>query len=152
MRAASYMSHQPVCARPNWDHESLDLVEHYLPPSEHLALAHYRDLHAQRQSLPQDSASFGLIHQDAHGGNFLVDDQGQITLFDFDDCLYSWFINDIAMAIFYRLLGETDMVGLAHEFLPPFMAGYFAPPTSWTQAGWQPSHSFSRCARLNCLL
>lgn len=112
--------------RPNWDHESLDLVEHYLPATEAVALAHYRDLHARRQALPQDQNSFGLIHQDAHGGNFFVDDQGQITLFDFDDCLYSWYVNDIAMAIFYRLLGEADMDGLARHFLPMFMAGYFA--------------------------
>ncbi|MCB0030201.1 MAG: phosphotransferase [Anaerolineales bacterium] len=112
--------------RPNWDHDSLDLVEHYLPASEAVAIAHYRALHAQRQALPQEPASFGLIHQDAHGGNFLVDAEGQITLFDFDDCLYSWFVNDIAMAIFYRLLGEPDMVGLARQFLPPFMSGYFA--------------------------
>jgi len=42
--------------------------------------------------------SYGLVHCDVNPTNFYVND-GQITLFDFDDCAYNWFINDIAVAL-----------------------------------------------------
>ena len=43
------------------------------------------------EMLPMDRESYGLIHQDAHGGNFFVH-EGRMTLFDFEweslaDCL-----------------------------------------------------------------
>ena len=76
------------------------------------------------RSLPQDRYSYGLIHQDAHGGNFFVDDEGNITLFDFDDCVYSWFVYDIAMVVFYAVTNHEDPEGLAAEFWPHFWRGY----------------------------
>jgi Ser/Thr protein kinase RdoA (MazF antagonist) len=46
----------------------------------------YRELMAHLLALPQDADGYGMIHQDAHAGNFFVDENGKITLFDFDDC------------------------------------------------------------------
>jgi len=73
--------------------------------------------------LPKDRAGYGLIHQDAHGGNFFIKD-GAITLFDFDDCMYGWFIYDIAMVLFYAALGKEDMAAFTKTFMGDFLQGY----------------------------
>jgi Ser/Thr protein kinase RdoA (MazF antagonist) len=74
--------------------------------------------------LPKDDDSYGLIHQDVHGGNFFVDDNGDIMLFDFDDCVYGWYVYDIAMVVFYMVTNHPDPVGLATAFWPHFWRGY----------------------------
>lgn len=58
-----------------------------------------------------------------------MDTDGKITLFDFDDCAYSWFINDIAIVLFYiafdaEELGFSDAASFTHEFLTHFLRGY----------------------------
>jgi len=52
------------------------------------------------ESLPKNESNFGLIHGDVHQGNFHIDEQGSLTLFDFDDCVYHWFLYDIAVVLF----------------------------------------------------
>ena len=43
--------------------------------------------------------SYGLIHNDFDDGNFTVHyDNGDITVFDFDDSCYFWFMYDLACA------------------------------------------------------
>ena len=75
-------------------------------------------------ALPKDNDSYGLIHQDAHAGNFFVDENGNITLFDFDDCVYGWFVYDIAMVVFYMVTNHPDPVGFGTTFWPHFWSGY----------------------------
>lgn len=60
----------------------------------------YRSILKQIMDFPVSREHFGLIHSDAHPGNFFVDN-GKITLFDFDDLQYGWFMFDIAMALYY---------------------------------------------------
>lgn len=77
-------------------------------------------------SLRRDNNSYGLIHTDVHQGNFFVYDNN-ITVFDFDDCAYSFFVNDIAIVLFYVIWGmpSTDnKVKFSEEFLKHFMRGY----------------------------
>jgi Ser/Thr protein kinase RdoA (MazF antagonist) len=51
------------------------------------------DLHA----LPKGVDSYGLVHFDFNDGNFTIDyDNGDITVFDFDDCCYFWFAFELA--------------------------------------------------------
>lgn len=88
-----------------------ELVERYLPTSETIAKAKYREVWDHLQTLPKTRANYSLIHQGiAHGSNFLVDDTGTITLFDFDDCVYSWFSNDIAIVLFYIVQDADEPV------------------------------------------
>jgi amicoumacin kinase len=54
----------------------------------------------------------------------LVDDHGNITLFDFDECAYSWFANDIAIALFYAAVDEDDSAAFTREFMSHFLRGY----------------------------
>jgi len=59
----------------------------------------YDQLIAELHALPKDRDSYGLIHNDFNDGNFTVDyDNGDITVFDFDDCCYFYFMYDIACA------------------------------------------------------
>jgi amicoumacin kinase len=89
-----------------------------------LARQRYQEYFERRLALPRDRDSFGMIHEDAHMGNMFVDENGRITLFDFDDCNYSWFANDIAIVLFYMITGEEDPAGLTARFMPPFLTGY----------------------------
>jgi Ser/Thr protein kinase RdoA (MazF antagonist) len=59
----------------------------------------YDQLMAELHVLPKDVDSYGLIHNDFNDGNFTVDyDNGDITVFDFDDSCYFWFMYDLACA------------------------------------------------------
>ncbi len=108
--------------RPEWDDPINNDMIQFLPPSEASILHCYRELVATLQRLPRDRESYGLIHQDAHAGNFFVDEDGTITLFDFDDCVYGWYIYDIAMVIFYAVM--SDFERRTPEFCVPFFRGY----------------------------
>lgn len=110
--------------RPQWDDPIMQDVERNLPPSESIAVERYRALMAHLITLPKDDEAFGLIHYDAHSANFFVDEAGNITLFDFDDCAYSWYIQDIAIVLFYMVVTEDDATGLTQRFMPHFLRGY----------------------------
>ena len=43
---------------------------------------------------------------------------GTITLFDFDDCCYSWFVNDLAIVVFYAL--SWGQIGDRHAYAASF--------------------------------
>ena len=48
-------------------------------------------------ALPTDESSFGLVHFDFSDGNYHVDmSTGAITVFDFDNCMYCWYMFDLA--------------------------------------------------------
>jgi len=98
----------------------------FLPKEDKYIIEKYDELIAYLKKLPTDVNSYGLIHTDIHFGNFFVDDD-KITIFDFDDCSYKWFISDIAIAIFYLTAFGMDSDkrnSFAKEFLSSFMKGY----------------------------
>ena len=48
-------------------------------------------------TLPTDAQSYGLVHFDFSDGNYHIDmTTGNITVFDFDNCLYCWYMFDLA--------------------------------------------------------
>jgi Ser/Thr protein kinase RdoA (MazF antagonist) len=119
-----YQPTNPDWRREEWDSPGNMLVEAWLPSSETAALDEFKNLLNHFAALPKDRNSYGLIHQDAHAGNFYVNRDYKITLFDFDDCVYSWFIYDIAMVLFYSLMDhENDPVHIEH-FTHHFLKGY----------------------------
>jgi len=78
--------------------------------------------------LCKDSDSFGIIHGDINVGNFLLDNEN-INIFDFDECQYSWFIEDIAIQLFYItyvFLDDSIDERQAQSciFMKSFMDGY----------------------------
>jgi Ser/Thr protein kinase RdoA (MazF antagonist) len=94
-------SYQPISEtikRPEWY-----TWEYYrgFPFTERLPVISqkYHQLIIELQALPKDVDSYGLIHNDFNDGNFTVDyENGDITVFDFDDCCYFWFMYDLACA------------------------------------------------------
>lgn len=122
--AVAYHPPKPEWKRPEWDDQIMEFVESYLPPSEGAVKHKYRALCDHLYTLPKPASSYGLIHQDAHGSNLFVDEQGKITLFDFDDCAYSWFINDIAIVLFYIVMDAPDWPSFTFEFMTHFLRGY----------------------------
>ncbi|PGX08215.1 phosphotransferase enzyme family protein [Bacillus sp. AFS033286] len=53
--------------------------------------------------LPIKKETFGLMHGDIHPGNFHYDGK-ELTIFDFDDASYNYFIHDLAMVLYYSVL------------------------------------------------
>ena len=90
----------------------------------------YDQLLAELHTLPQDADSYGLIHFDFNDGNFTVDyDNGDITVFDFDDSCYFWFMFDLACAweggigrTTFRTLPERR--AFMDRYMEQVMAGY----------------------------
>jgi Ser/Thr protein kinase RdoA (MazF antagonist) len=49
------------------------------------------------RTLPKDPENYGLVHFDFSDGNYHVDlETGDITAFDFDNCIYCWYMFDLA--------------------------------------------------------
>ena len=120
----SYRVSNPAWRRPDWDNPENTTAGTSLAASHPIALGQYLSVIAHLRGLPCDSESFGMIHQDAHPGNFFVDDDYRLTLFDFDDCVYGHFIYDIAMVLFYTSQGVADPAAYTAKFMPVFLAGY----------------------------
>jgi Ser/Thr protein kinase RdoA (MazF antagonist) len=118
-----YAPSNPAWQRPEWDSAGNLEIEKWLPASETVALQKFQALMRHFETLPKDRGNYSLIHQDAHGGNFYVH-EGEITLFDFDDCVYSWFIYDIAMVLFYAAMFKDDMGAYTAAFMRDFLRGY----------------------------
>lgn len=119
-----YRPPDPAWKRPEWDDPAIQDIQRNLPPGETGVLEKYRALIKYLKTLPKTRDSYGLIHFDAHGANFLVDEEGRITLFDFDDCSYGWFIYDIAIVLFYMVVGRGDVQAFTEEFMSCFLRGY----------------------------
>ena len=104
-----------------------DTGNKYLPPGDEGILKAYEESTQSILQLPRTTESYGLCHIDFHGGNFFVTENGTITLFDFDDCQYAWFVYDIAMALFYAISHDCtkpESLNHAGEFLTLFWSGY----------------------------
>jgi len=119
-----YEPSNPDWRRPHWNDAIMLEVERFLPASETRVVERFRDLMGYIEKLSRNEQSYGLIHQDAHAGNLLVDRTGNIILFDFDDCVYSWFINDIAIVLFYAVMDMEDKHAFTLDFMRHFLRGY----------------------------
>lgn len=87
----------------------------------------WRAMEAYLATLPQPRDAYGLIHNDLHPHNFLVD-RGRITVIDFDVCNHHWFTTDIGIALFHAAWmgygGDKDPNAFLPGFYARFMEGY----------------------------
>ncbi|MCL2190000.1 MAG: phosphotransferase [Defluviitaleaceae bacterium] len=86
------------------------------------------DLIKEMMALPKDKDFYGLIHNDMHQWNFLVDSD-KINVFDFDDSLYGWFALDIGIALYHALWwGRKDDAGndFTDSIILNFIKGYLS--------------------------
>ncbi|MBP0723732.1 phosphotransferase [Bacillus sp. RG28] len=112
--------------RPQWFEEAENVATICLPESETEIIHEYNRLNQILSKLPISSESYGLVHMDFHYNNLFFDG-GKFTIFDFDACRYSWFVNDIAVALFYAIplhmkFDERKVFG--QRFIKKFLEGY----------------------------
>jgi Ser/Thr protein kinase RdoA (MazF antagonist) len=124
--ATTYQLGDPAWKRPDWDDPIHLEVDQFIPLEDHKIKDIYRNLITRIKTLPVEMNAYGLIHQDAHRGNFFVDEKGKITFFDFDDSSFSWFVEDIALVLFYAVMGQENPAKFTEKFLNGFMPGYFS--------------------------
>ncbi len=112
--------------RPAWD-ELGDLFSEN-QSADPIVNVRKHEILEQIRALPKDPSTFGMIHGDFHFGNFFVDpDDGySITLFDFDDCAYGWYIFDTAILLFDILVlyEGTGTAQFAARFMRAYLKGY----------------------------
>jgi len=97
-----------------------------VPQSQTILHEKKKALFDKLHKLPRQNDSYGLTHNDIHYGNIFIDD-GQLKIFDFDDCSYHWFANDIAIAV-HSILPSYDQAddfnSITVYFMTHFMSGY----------------------------
>ena len=89
------------------------------------------ELGEKMAQFPQTREGFGLIHNDLHPWNMLVNSQGETTVIDFDVCAHHFFVKDIAIALFFaNWSGNPGIARSKNEYLTiffqNFMSGYAA--------------------------
>ncbi|MBQ6961249.1 MAG: phosphotransferase [Clostridia bacterium] len=117
--------YRPVHRRPAFfDQYNMASIGRLIPDGyAELKQAIARRLETYR-TLPTDEAAYGLIHFDFCDGNYHVDmNTGEITVFDFDNCIYCWYMFDLAHVWthgvgWYRHLADPKkrMEGMRHYF------------------------------------
>lgn len=76
--------------------------------------------------LPRTKETYGLIHADLGALNLFVEDDSSISIIDFDDSCYHWFIFDLAIVLF-SLIGMFDFTASPLEekqWLAELVSGY----------------------------
>jgi len=123
--AKAYRPPNPAWKRYAWDDPENNTPDRQLLPAEAAVRGKYCQLWEHLLALRRDPEGYGMIHQDAHTANLLVDENYTLTLFDFDDCVYGHFIYDIAMTLFYIVgWGGEDRAGFTERFMSRFLQGY----------------------------
>ena len=117
--------YQPVHRRPSFfDKYNMDYIGRLIPDRyAELKQAIARRLETYR-TLPTDGEAYGLVHFDFSDGNYHVDmTTGRITVFDFDNCIYCWYMFDLAHVWthgvgWYRHIPDPKkrMEGMKHYF------------------------------------
>jgi Ser/Thr protein kinase RdoA (MazF antagonist) len=125
LRAQSYKPSRPALARQQWHEYDVVDVDRFAPPDETLVRERTANLVERLRCLPRTDDDYGLIHADLHPHNFCFD-EGRITVFDFDNCEYAWFVKDVAVILFYvaREAPPGEREAAAAAFLAPFLEGY----------------------------
>jgi Ser/Thr protein kinase RdoA (MazF antagonist) len=102
------------------------LDRNLIPSDQELVRERFDELmnHFKKQTPSRDT--FGLIHQDVHHENMFLD-SSRLTVLDFDDSVYGFFIFDIANALGFSIWEKSDEMSnrqFADFYLEHFMKGY----------------------------
>lgn len=99
-RVSSTYVPDPEHRRWHWHEE--DLVANavrYIPADDTVSLREFDYLAGSLRRLPVDPRTYGLTHADLGAQNFHFSPQHGITVFDFGNCCYHWYVSDIAIAL-----------------------------------------------------
>ncbi|GAB2565161.1 phosphotransferase enzyme family protein [Gracilibacillus alcaliphilus] len=124
----NYLSTSEKTRRFTWnENEYLKKFTDHIPQSQERVLSYLDQLMERLDELPKDQAAYGLIHGDLLFGNYFIQKDGTITLFDFDECQYGWFMQDIAVNLFYGVVvpfQNENEITFARRYLTYFFEGY----------------------------
>lgn len=122
-----YQVKDPRYKRQEWYEEEQLKLETYIPSDQTVVLQRKDELMQKLHQLRISKDVYGLVHADLHHGNFHYH-QGEIIAFDFDDCGYHWFINDISILLYnvlwYPVFPYEDKAEFTGEFMSHFLKGY----------------------------
>ncbi|MHA1909251.1 MAG: phosphotransferase enzyme family protein [Candidatus Thorarchaeota archaeon] len=102
------------------------LNRNLIPSDQDIVLQRFDALIDHFKTQPPTRDSYGLIHQDVHNGNLFLDGN-RLTVLDFDDCVYGFFIFDIANALGFSIWerpADKSNSQFAEFYLKHFMEGY----------------------------
>ena len=111
--------------RVTWVDDEITVIDMLQEDKELQAIAY--EIVAEIKKLPVTNRTFGLIHGDIHHGNFHYEN-GELTIFDFDDATYNYFAHDLAMVLYYSVLrkdwSEEEKAIVARHQLQVLREGY----------------------------
>jgi amicoumacin kinase len=96
-----------------------------------------------------NQSDFGLVHGDLHTGNFFFN-ENTMTIFDFDDACYHWFLYDLSIPILTLMhdYEKPEHRAQGYAFAKLFLKTYFAihsPPLNWKE-------DFIQFCKYRCLI
>jgi Ser/Thr protein kinase RdoA (MazF antagonist) len=128
----SYQPLNPDNRRPDWFEIHADklAIDAVIPHELSLVRDRIHALLDKIRALSKDNQCYGLIHGDFNDGNFTVDyNNGDITIFDFDDSCYFFHAYELAAA-WEGGIGRTMFAGLEarkafmDHYMENVLAGY----------------------------
>jgi Ser/Thr protein kinase RdoA (MazF antagonist) len=122
----------PWFTRRTWDHaHSVGPLGHWgrwragvgVGAEERLVLARLEAVLGRRlAAFGAGPERFGLVHADMRLANLLVDDEGGMTLLDFDDCGFGWYLYDLGSALSF-LEDDPRVPGLVDAWVEGYRTG-----------------------------
>lgn len=112
--------------RQHWrSEEFLERAQKFMPPDQHKILDELESLISKITAIPKNRDTYGLIHDDLNPTNFFVKD-GKITVFDFDDCRYNYFLADLSVgiALYSPIYKQNGWEEKLTQFFTNFINGY----------------------------
>lgn len=113
------------CRRHWYDEEQLKIAK-YLPHDQTQLIAKSQAILRSIDELSKNTEDYGLVHGGPHRNNIHFDNTS-LTVFDFDDMHFNWFISDIAAALYYfvRIIQDNQLrLQYGQYFLDYFIEGY----------------------------
>ncbi len=115
-----------------FDKYNMEYVDKVIPDAYAELKAAIADRLERFRTLPVDPESYGLVHFDFSDGNYHVDfSDGAITTFDFDNCIYCWYMFDLAHLWTHGVGwcqwmpdGEKRLAYMKEEYFATILEGY----------------------------
>ena len=122
----TYQPRIPNARRMEWPWDkSVEEARKYVPNEYKKVIKDIEMVVNRIKQHPKNPDTYGLIHNDLNPTNIYTHGD-EITIFDFDDCAYNYFIHDIAVIIpqYANFMRQTDWKETLKGFFSHFMKGY----------------------------
>lgn len=123
----SYVPSAGIKPRRTWHETESQMIHECIPAQDKILIEKFDSGISKLHTNSISKDTYGLIHNDIQRGNMRLLN-GNITLFDFGDCCYSWFVNDIACIVYNAFKHYKGNLKYWNEYLKeffiPFMEGY----------------------------